>query len=275
MFKAVSECCFNADWSLKQKFAHARKVGFEAMEPDFTLDGPLSPKSSDAKILEVAKLAADEGVRLTSLTTGVYWGNPPTSDDENVRKNAKALLKRQLEIAKLIGAPVILMVPGTVGKGFWGTGTSYDLAYGRAGEMLDSLEAYARELDVIIGVENVWNQFLLSPLEMARFIDERNSSHIQSYLDIGNVLVTANPVDWIRILGKRIARIHVKDFKKSVGNIEGFTELLCGDLDFPAAVAALKQVGYDGPLTVEIGPDNKYPGASVARAAAAMDLILG
>ena len=105
-----------------------------------------------------------------------------------------------------------------------------------------------------IAVENVWNKFLLSPLEMREFIDNFNTSQVGVYFDVGNVLLTGYPDQWIRILGSRIKRVHIKDFKLSVGNPDGFVDLLDGDVDFEAVKQALSEINYDGYVTAEMIP---------------------
>jgi hexulose-6-phosphate isomerase len=106
-------------------------------------------------------------------------------------------------------------------------------------------------MGVAIGVENVWNKFLLSPLEMRDFLDKIASENVACYFDVGNVVLTGYPEQWIDILGHRIKRVHLKDFKRSVGTLDGFCDLLDGDVDYAAVMAALRRVGYDGPLTAE------------------------
>ncbi|RPJ45010.1 MAG: sugar phosphate isomerase/epimerase, partial [Chloroflexi bacterium] len=107
---------------------------------------------------------------------------------------------------------------------------------------------------VTICIENVWNKFLLSPLEMKGFIDSFGSPCVGSYFDVGNVLLTGYPDQWIRILGPRIRRVHIKDFKKSVGTAAGFCDLLEGDVDFDAVKKALSGIQYSGYVTAEIIP---------------------
>ncbi len=109
-------------------------------------------------------------------------------------------------------------------------------------------------MQVVIAIENVWNKFLLSPLEMRDFIDSFKSNAVGAYFDVGNVLLIGYPEQWIRILGHRIKRVHVKDFKRSVGTVEGFVDLLEGDVDFTAVKEALADIGYDGYLTAELLP---------------------
>lgn len=118
-----------------------------------------------------------------------------------------------------------------------------------------------------LGIENVWNKFLLSPLEMRDFIDSFGSAAVGSYFDAGNVLLTGYPEHWISILAQRIVRVHVKDFKKSVGTAAGFVDMLEGDVDFQAVRTALERIGYDGYVTAEMLP---YEPGRPEKTAAAM-----
>jgi hexulose-6-phosphate isomerase len=151
----------------------------------------------------------------------------------------------------------------------------YDDAWNRTTENLHGLKGLAEQLGVTIGVENVWNNFLLSPLEMRDLIDQIASPRVGVYLDVGNVVKFGFPEMWVKILGSRIARVHVKDYKRDVGTMGGFVDLLAGDVDFPAVVSALQKTGYDGPLTVEIGAEGCFPEDNVFRTARAMEKILG
>jgi hexulose-6-phosphate isomerase len=128
----------------------------------------------------------------------------------------------------------------------------------------------AEKIGVTIAVENVWNKFLLSPLEMRGFIDSFKSKRVGAYFDVGNVLLTGYPEQWIKILGKRIKRIHIKDFKKSVGTVDGFVDLLKGDVDFTAVKKALAAIGYKGYVTAEMIP---YSPGRPERTARAMKKI--
>ena len=131
----------------------------------------------------------------------------------------------------------------------------------------------AQEYSVAIGVENVWNKFLLSPLEAARFIDDIGHPWVQFFFDVGNVLTFGYPEQWIRILGKRIRKVHIKDFQTGP---HVFTTLLNGDVNYPAVTAALREVGYDGYLIAEVGPTNRgFPTYLIEETSRAMDKILG
>jgi hexulose-6-phosphate isomerase len=129
--------------------------------------------------------------------------------------------------------------------------TSYQQAWERSQRQIRKLIPLAEELKVTIAVEEVWNKFLLSPLEFARYVDEFNSPWVRAYFDIGNVAIQAYPHDWIRTLGKRIVKLHVKDFafRKRVAE---FTPLLEGEIDWKAVHAALADIGYKGTATVEL-----------------------
>ena len=122
----------------------------------------------------------------------------------------------------------------------------------------------------------MWNGFLLSPLEMRDFLDKVGSEYVGSYFDVGNVLPFGYPEQWVRILGKRIRKVHFKDFRRSVGTLDGFVELLTGDVDYPAVTEAFREIGYDGWVTAEIIPPAKqYPLTTLENASNAMDRILG
>ena len=130
----------------------------------------------------------------------------------------------------------------------------YDVCHDRASEALRQILPAAEQAGVALCIENVWNKFLLSPLEMRDFMDSFNSEMVGAYFDVGNVLLTGYPEHWIRILGRRIKRVHIKDFKRSVGTVEGFVDLLEGDVDFQAVQQALSDIGYDGYVTAEMLP---------------------
>ena len=126
-----------------------------------------------------------------------------------------------------------------------------------------------------LGIENVWNRFLMSPHEMAAFIDQFNSPWIGAYVDVANLIPFGYAEDWIRTLGKRVAGVHFKDYRRSVGTADGFVDLLEGDVNWPAVVEALNEIGYDGPVAAEMIPGYKHhPMVRVANASNAMNSIL-
>jgi len=199
--------------------------------------------------VEIANLATDYDIQLKSLSTSLLWKYPLSSPDQNVREEGMNIIESMLRIASYIGMDTILVVPGVVSET-----VSYDECYERSQQVLRDLIPIAEKYQVKIGIENVWNKFLLSPLEMARYIDELESDYIGAYFDIGNVLQYGYPEQWIRILGKRIFKVHVKDFNQAIGNIHGFTNLLSGHVNWKAVMKELRAIEYEDTLVAELTP---------------------
>ena len=132
----------------------------------------------------------------------------------------------------------------------------------------------AEQFKVSIGLENVWNKFLLSPLEMKKLIDDIDSPYIGSYFDVGNVLINGYPEQWINILGKRIKKVHIKDYKLGTVPHEGFVGLLEGDVDFPRVLNALHNVGYDDYLIAEVFSNSGDIDSEIRSVAENMDKII-
>lgn len=272
MFKAINQWSFPNSMRVEQMMALAKKQGFAGFEPSF------SPDMSDQEVLAIGRAAEEIGISLVSLASGGTWSCSPTSNCGETREKARAQAMRQLECAHMLGVDAILLVPGTVGVGFWGADdpVEYDACWERATENIAALKPQAEALGVTVGVENVWNNFLMSPLEMRAFIDQFNSPRVGAYLDVGNVVRYGMPETWVRMLGKRICRVHVKDYKRAVGTLDGFVDLLCGDVNYPAVIAELQKAGYDGPLTAEMNAGYAtFPEDVIYRTARALELILG
>lgn len=263
---------------IKQNLTLARDAGFEGVELALNESGALSLESTEKEISEVKKIADGLGLSLYSLSCGLCWDYRLSDDDKTVREKAKDIIKKQMDTAKLLGADTVLVIPGAVQVefSFPEKKVAYDVVYERALEGLNELKPYAESLQVNIGLENVWNKFLLSPLEMRNFIDELNSSYIGSYLDIGNALYCGYPEDWVRILGKRIKKVHFKDYRMQAGGLHGFVDLLAGDVNYPEVVKALNEIGYDDWVSAEMIPNYKYhTDAIIYNTSYAMDRILG
>jgi len=279
MIKSINTWSFEDGMSLREIMETCKALGFEGFEPAVAATGELSLESTDAEILAVRAMADEIGLPLVSLASGLSWGCNPVSNNPETRAAAMKQGKRVLEIAKLLGVGHVLYVPGAVGTGFWGGEddfVSYQDCWDRAMANCRELGAYGEQLGVVLCVENVWNNFLLSPIEMAKFLDEVGSDYVKSYFDVGNVVKFGFPEMWIEILGARIGRVHVKDFKRSIGTLDGFTDLLSGDVNYPAVIAALEKVGYDGPLTAEMNNNVCCHGYDrAARAVHALGVILG
>ncbi|MBI4875090.1 MAG: sugar phosphate isomerase/epimerase [Acidobacteria bacterium] len=234
-----------------ERFRLARAVGFEDVELATTPD----PKEAEA-----AKKAADSaGIRIHSVMNQAHWQFPLSSPDPAVVAKSIQGMETSLQNAKLWGAGTVLLVPAVVNKDI-----GYKDAWDRSIQAVRKLLPLAEKLKVVIGIENVWNKFLLSPLEFAQYVDQFKSPYVKAYFDVGNILLYGFPQDWIRTLGKRIVKLHFKDFsfrrdpsiKKSVAD---FCALREGDLDWKAVHAALTEIGYKGTATVELpGGDEAY-----------------
>ena len=264
--------------TIKESLALAKKAGFEGVELALNATGELSMESSEAEIKEVKKTAEDMGLSLYSLSCGLCWDYRLSDDDPMMRQKAKDMIKKQLETAKILGADTVLVVPGVVNVEFSSPEkkVAYDVVYDRALAGLNELKSYAESLQVSIGLENVWNKFLLSPMEMRDFIDKIDSPYVGSYLDVGNTLYCGYPEDWVRILGDRIKKIHFKDYRLAAGGLHGFVDLLAGDVDYPEVVKALGEIGYDGWVSAEMIPNYKHhTDAIIYNTSYAMDRILG
>ena len=264
--------------SLEDCMQLAKKAGFEAIELTVAEEGELSLNSTRRDVEKIVETAEEVGIELSSLATGLFWDYSLSSSNDKVRDKAKGIVKKMLELASYLGVDTILVVPGSVDV-FFKPETEvihYDLAYERSLESLRECLATAEKYKVNIGIENVWNKFLLSPLEMRDFIDKLDSDYLGAYFDVGNVLLTGYPEQWIRILGKRIKKVHIKDFKGAIGNVNGFCDLLEGDVDWAEVMKALREVGYNGYITAEIMPPySQHPEALIHNTSKSMDFILG
>ena len=243
--KAVEFSMLPGKIPVLDRFQMAREAGFEAIEC------PTMPDAAAAE--EVLAASRKAQLPIHSVMNQEHWRSPLSSADKAVVEKSMEGMRTSLRNAKLWGADTVLLVPAVVNPE-----TSYAQAWERSQRQIRQLIPLAEEAKVIIGIEEVWNKFLLSPLEFARYVDEFNSPWIRAYFDIGNVAIQAYPQDWIRTLGKRIVKVHVKDFafKKRLAE---FTPLLEGEIDWRAVHAALSDIGYQGTATVELsGGDAAY-----------------
>ena len=263
---------------LAESFRLARDAGFEGVEVALAQEGEIGLKTAEHDLLAIRKNAEDLGLSLYSVSTGLFWDNWLTADDKAERERAKDIVRRQLETAKILGADTILVLPGCVNAEFADPAkiVDYGTAYERSLEALTELKTDAEKMGVAIGLENVWNKFLLSPIELRDFIDKIGSDFVGSYFDVGNVLYSGYPEHWIRLLGSRIKKVHFKDYRTAAGGLHGFVDLLAGDVNYPAVVKALGEVGYDGWVSAEMIPNYIYhTEAIIYNTSLAMDKILG
>lgn len=276
MKMGISVWSFREGTSLKDLFLTAKKAGFDGVEVALEETGELGLDSSQNDIKAILKTARECGVALYSVASGLYWKYSLTSGDKSIREKARGIVRKQLEAANLLGCDTILVVPGCVGADFIPgcEVVAYDDAYDRALDALGELKIDAQRLGVSIGVENVFNKFLLSPLEMRDFIDKLGSPFVGAYLDVGNVLYSGYPEHWIRILGKRIKKVHFKDYRINTAALTGFVDLLSGDVNYPEVMKAFHEAGYDGWVTAEMGAYHHFGDQLIYNTANAMKRIL-
>jgi hexulose-6-phosphate isomerase len=223
----------------------AREIGFE------TLQAPTEPDEHKAEELKKAADAAQ--IRIDSVMNMDHWKYPLSSGDPAVVEKSLAGMRTSLHNAKLWGSDVVLLVPAVVNPQ-----TSYREAWSRSQEQIHKLLPLAEELKVAIAIEEVWNRFLLSPLEMAKYIDEFQSPWVRAWFDVGNVVLYGYPQDWIRTLDQRIVKVHLKDFKRHEDSY-AWVNLGEGDVDWAAVREAFAAIHYSGSATVELpGGDDAY-----------------
>lgn len=243
--------------SVREAATLARQAAFGAIELNLDETGEVSLATDERNARALRAVVADEGLAISGLATGLYWRYSPTADDPATRRRALEIARRQLALAAALEAGAILVVPGQVGTALSEATARYDLAWDRAVEFLAALAPEAASTGVDIAIENVWNKFLLSPLEMQRIVDGTGSDRVGVYFDVGNILLYGYPEQWIEILGRRIRRVHLKDFRRAVGTLDGFVAIGSGDVNWATVGAALRQIDYHGPLTAEVFPDER------------------
>lgn len=191
--------------------------------------------------------ARDEtGLVIPSVCGAQHWNKPLSHPDPKVRAEGLEALRQTLRDAKRYGATSVLLVPAVVNKQ-----VTYLEAYTRSQAEIRQAIPLAGEVGVKIACENVWNQFLLSPLEAARYVDEFQSSFVGWHFDVGNSVNYGWPEQWIRILGQRIQKLHIKEYSRKRRDAEGLWKgfqvpFLEGDNDWPAVMKALDDIGYHG-----------------------------
>lgn len=269
MLKGINQWAFPAGMPPEKAMSLAAEANLEAFELCLGEDGPTSLTIAEDDLVALRRHADKLNLKLSSIATGLGWTYPLTSPDPTIRDRGKAVVERMLRAAHVVGADAVLVVPGVVDGQ-----TAYDEAMERALDAIQDLVPLAEQHQVCIAVENVWNKFLLSPVEMRDFIDQFESPCVGAYVDVGNMLVYGYPEQWLRILGQRVRKVHMKDFRLSVADINGFVMLLEGDVNWPAVMAALRTIGYQGPLTAEYGPYTHGVEATLRHINAALDTIL-
>ena len=238
--------------SWKERFQLAKDVGFEAVEGQTTEDVAIET--------EMRKASEATGMPIHSVMNMLHWQFPLSSSDTAAVDKSLKGMETSIRNAVAWGGTTVLLVPGVVNAQ-----TSYADAYKRSQEQIRKLIPLAEKSKIIIAVENVWNKFLLSPLEFANYVDSFQTPWVRAYFDVGNIQLYGFPADWIRTLGKdRIAKVHLKDFHNRRNalvraNVPEFVNLRDGDIDWKDVHKAFTEIGYKGFATVELARgDEKY-----------------
>jgi hexulose-6-phosphate isomerase len=256
----------------------AKSHGFDAVELCVGGEGELTTATTEEQCSDFLSMADEIGITVASVASGLYWGHALGDADPASRSQAADELEAMLHITKWLGCRTLLTIPGAVQVFFLPDRPvqPYHEVENYAREGLKLAAKTAESLGVRMGIENVWNKFLLSPSEMASFLDSIGSPAVGAYLDVANVLPYGYPEHWLRQLSSRVYGVHFKDFRRAVGTVEGFVDLLEGDVNWPEVMAALGEIGYDGPVVAEMIPTYAhYPLVRCANASRAMDAILG
>lgn len=226
--------------TILEKFQAAKLAGFDGVEP-----------LSHLERNEVLKARDTTGLIIPSVCNAMHWKYLLSDPDPKVREEGVTALKVSLEDAKAYGADTVLLVPGRVSDT-----VSYDDCWKRSVQEIKKAIPLAEQLNVKIAIENVWNNFLLSPMEAASYVDQFQSKNIGFYFDCGNILVYGWPEQWIKILGPRIAKVHIKEFSRKIADKQGKgagfgVKLMEGDVNWPLVMKALDDIGYSGWTTIE------------------------
>jgi L-ribulose-5-phosphate 3-epimerase len=250
--KGICAIIFPKDMPLEQQFRQARDAGFEGLEIPLGDWLPLDTGRDQAQRL--ADAARRSGIEIVSLWVSAPLSpNPLNHPDPEVRARGVEALRKAIALASWMDCGVLLIVPGRLG-----TGPRFQIGYqdtwDRVSAEMKKVVPDAAKARVCLAPENVWNRFLVSPLEMRAFVDQFRSPWVGACFDIGNILQYGYPQDWILTLGKRIQRVHAKDYKLSTRAEQGrFVDLLEGDVDWKDVMAALVKVGYQGFISPEYG----------------------
>ncbi|MGD9519731.1 MAG: sugar phosphate isomerase/epimerase family protein [Armatimonadota bacterium] len=243
------------DWSLADIVRETKAAGYEALELVLRDTGELSLETPEAELRRLSDYARGEGMYLASVCPGLREKRPNlTHPCPEIRAQSVDTFKRAIDAVVALGVDNLLVVPGGVTEE-----VAYDEAYYRALQGMQALAPHAEAAGVNLAIEYVWNKFLLSPMEFARFCDEVGSPRVGFFFDTGNMTIFGYAEQWARIVGRHLMKVHFKDFKRA-----GFEwkPLLEGDVNFPAVMAELRKLGYDDALISEVDPGTAPLGAT-------------
>ena len=258
---------FDASLAPKMAIDKVKDWGLDGIE--LTFGDLLKEDITKEELEDLSSYAKEKGVKLASLATGFYWGCSLSAEDKETRDRAIEFTKKYIKAAASIGAELILVVPGAVEIPFEENApiVPYEIAWKNSISSLKEVVNLAEEKGIHLGLENVWNNFLLSPIEMKLFLEEIGSDYIGVYFDVGNVTRIGVPEHWISSLGKKwIKAIHIKNFTRqdACGGLKGFGEdILVGEVDMQSIKSSLQEIAYQGPITAEMIPFSRLPDLNI------------
>ena len=277
MIKGISYLSFENGLSntesIDSALTQTKSSGFDALELSVSSEGFVNTNTSKMECSTIRKKIDDSGIFVDSIATGMSWGVSPTSDDESIRKHSISLHQDAIKVASHLDCKALLFVPGVVKSPISPEIVRYDRALDRLREAINQMLPIAEDLNVDLCMENVWNGFFYSPIELRDFVDSFDSDRLGVYLDIGNLIgYQQHPPHWIELLNSRIKRVQIKDFQENfdwTGSFS-FCDIGAGDVPWKDTIAALDAIQYKSTIIAEMLP---WDETILSRTSAAMDQL--
>ena len=277
MIKGISYLSFenglSNNESIESALSQTKKNGFEALELSVSSEGVINTNTSKAECEIIRKKIDDSGVFVDSIATGMSWRVSPTSNDRSIREKSIKLHQDALKVASFLDCKALLFVPGVVKSPISPDIVRYDKALDRLRGAINQMLPIAEDLNVDLCMENVWNGFFYSPIELRDFVDSFDSDRLGVYLDIGNLIgYQQHPPHWIELLNSRIKRVQIKDFQENfdwTGSFS-FCDIGAGDVPWKETIAALEAIQYKSTIIAEMLP---WDETILSRTSAAMDQL--
>ena len=277
MIKGISYLSFENGLSntesIDSALTQTKSNGFDALELSVSSEGVINTNTSKAECEIIRKKINDSGVFVDSIATGMSWGVSPTSDDESIRKQSINLHQDAIKVASYLDCKALLFVPGVVKSPISPEIVRYDRAVNRLREAINQWLPIAEDLNIDLCMENVWNGFFYSPIELRDFVDSFNSDRLGIYLDIGNLIgYQQYPPHWVELLNSRIKRVQIKDFQENfdwTGSFS-FCDIGAGDVPWNETIEALNSIQYKSTIIAEMLP---WDETILSRTSVAMDQI--
>ena len=259
--------------SIESALEQTKTYGFDALELSVSNEGIINTNTSKEECRIIRQKINDSGIFVDSIATGMSWSISPTSEDKATRNKSISLHKDALQVASNLGCKALLFVPGVVKSPISSEIVRYDKALDRIRDAINQLLPIAEDLDVDLCMENVWNGFFYSPIELRDFVDSFESNKLGVYLDVGNLIgYQQYPPHWIELLNSRIKRVQIKDFQENfdwTGSFS-FCDIGVGDVPWEETIKALKAINYQSTIIAEMLP---WDETLLARTSAAMDQL--